>query len=682
MRLTDDQKNEILRHLEDGKPLPSKYRFLLFDHKGDAELVWDGKTGEVCNIALPFQVIEHIDEPRDETRIRDSRSLFDTGGRQIRGWANKLIWGDNKLALSSLRSGELRREIEDNGGIKLIYIDPPFDVGADFSMDVEIGDDTLTKEPSILEQIAYRDTWGQAENSYIAMIYERLSLMHDLLADDGSIYVHCDYRVSGFIRLVLDEIFGKENFMNHIIWGYKTGGIPDKGKFAKKHDDIFFYVYNNESNIWNSLKQKSYTPTVPEPHTPSGKQLNVQRDEFGKYRMVECRDIWNDINAPFRNDRQLTNYPTQKPEALLERIIKASSNENDIVADFFCGSGTTAAVAEKLGRKWIAADLGKFAIHTTRKRLINTQRQMKTDGKDYRAFNLLNLGKYERQYFFNANPKLSPPEQEAQARQKWSEYTKLILRAYNAQEVANDSFFHGKKAGKMVVVGPINLPVSRRFVEELINECKMRNITAVDILAFEFEMGIFPQLKDIAQAQGTLLSPKYIPPEVFDKRAVERGQVAFYDVAYIAIKPHIKKQKGKRIVTVELTQFSTHYTQNANDNKAGKIIVDDGQVYKNIKDAERELLTKHWSDWVDYWAVDFNYESRPATARIQNESGEWEERLTGDYIFENEWQSFRAKRERKLEFTSAEKEIEEGRVKIAVKVVDIMGNDTMKVVEV
>src|SRR5579863_9757529 len=215
-RLTEQEQQEIIRYIEADKPLPDKYRFLLFEEKRQVELVWNGKTSEVSTTVLPFQVIEQVDEPRAE-KPEDAAlqaGLFDARGRQLKGWTNKLIWGDNKLILSSLKNGPLRDEIEKQGGLKLIYIDPPFDVGADFSMDIEVGDggDTFTKRPGILEEIAYRDTWGKGADSFISMIYERLILMRDLLAEDGSIYVHCDWRVNSFIRLALDEVFGKDRF--------------------------------------------------------------------------------------------------------------------------------------------------------------------------------------------------------------------------------------------------------------------------------------------------------------------------------------------------------------------------------------------------------------------------------------------------------------------------------------
>jgi adenine specific DNA methylase Mod len=244
--LTEQEKQEIIRFLEVGKPLPDKYRFLLFDDKREVELVWNGKTNEICNVVLPFQVIEQVDEPRSEKDTRIQADLFDMDarGRQLKGWTNKLIWGDNKLILSSLKNGPLREEIESQGGLKLIYIDPPFDVGADFSMDIEIGGDTFTKRPSVLEEIAYRDTWGKGADSFIAMIYERLVLMRDLLAEDGMLFLHMGWNISHHVRLAVDEVFGRTNFINQIIWRRQTAH-SDIGQGSKHmgriHDVILLY---------------------------------------------------------------------------------------------------------------------------------------------------------------------------------------------------------------------------------------------------------------------------------------------------------------------------------------------------------------------------------------------------------------------------------------------------------
>ena len=540
-RLTEQEQQEIIRYLEADKPLPDKYRFLLFGDKREVELVWNGKTSEVCNIVLPFQVIEQVDEPRAEQDTRLQMSLFDLDarGRQLKGWTNKLIWGDNKLILSSLKNGPMREEIERQGGIKLIYIDPPFDVGADFSMDIEIGDDIFTKKPNIMEEIAYRDTWGKGEDSFIAMIYERLVLMRDLLTEDGSIYVHCDYRVTALLRLVLDEIFGSSNLINEVIWCYTQGGRPQDG-YPNKRDTLYFYakklsnfILNKESikipyDLYSEKSSSAFTKTDESGRKYYTKWVNSKEYRYFQDEGKNPYDWWSDIpkvtgRAAASLDTELVGYPTQKPERLLERVVKSASGEGDLVADFFCGSGTTAAVAEKLGRKWIVCDLGKFGIHTTRKRLIGVQRQLKTEGKNYRAFEILNLGKYERQHYIGVNPNLRETEQQKQMEEKEAAFVDLILRAYHAEKTDGFKTFNGKKAGRLVAVGPVNLPVTRLFVEEVILECREKHITRVDILGFEFEMGLFPNVLDEAKAKGIDIAPKYIPAEVFDKRAVDKN---------------------------------------------------------------------------------------------------------------------------------------------------------------
>src|SRR5882757_4571575 len=228
--LSEAEQRDLLTLIQQGKALPEKYRFILFEDKREVELVWNGKTRDVSTTILPFQTLEHIDEPRAETKTQGD--LFDSRGRQQRGWTNKLIWGDNKLILSSLKAGALRQQIEDAGGLKLIYIDPPFHVGADFSTDIEIGGETFHKEANLLEQIAYRDTWGRGADSFIAMIYERLILMRDLMHSEASIYVHSDWRVNSLIRLALDEVFGSHNFVNEIIWKRRTGYMGTYNKFG------------------------------------------------------------------------------------------------------------------------------------------------------------------------------------------------------------------------------------------------------------------------------------------------------------------------------------------------------------------------------------------------------------------------------------------------------------------
>jgi len=725
-KLTNNEKRDVIKYIESGKSLPDKYRFLLFEDKKEVELVWNGKTSEVSNIVLPFQTIEVVDEPRAENTEDTKKSSqldflnelgYDSRGRQIAGWTNKLIWGDNKLILSSLKNGALRDEIEKEGGIKLIYIDPPFDVGADFSMKMEIGNEELTKKPSVLEELAYRDTWGRGADSFIAMIYERLSLMKDLLADDGSIYVHMGIQVNHYARIILEEIFGKENLVSEIIWAYgsPSGGRAAGTKLVKIHEYILHFAKNYHNRIENktylSYSDKyindwfKYTDENGRRYQQrmrgrkSDGNVKWEKQYLDESKGVPASTVWTDIKQIYADPRaykvnqgghsEILGYPTQKPEKLLERIIKASSNEGDLVADFFCGSGTTLAVAEKLGRKWIGSDLGKFSIHTSRKRMILVQRGMKEGIKDYRAFEILNLGKYERQHYIGVNMNLREEEKQKQLEKKEKDFLKLILKAYKAEAIDNFRTFSGKKAGRLVAVGPINLPASRLFIEELIKECKEKQITKVDVLAFEFEMGLFPKVQEDAKVQGIDLALKHIPREVFDKQAIEKNQIAFHDVSYIEIKPHIKRKS----VAIELTEFSVYYNQDIVDNvitnlknRANKVIVEKGNIIKISKDKDgiitKEILTKKWTDWIDYWAVDFDFESKKETIRVKNDKGKIKEIWTGDYIFENEWQSFRTRKDRKLEFKSVFRKCSPGRRKIAVKVVDIFGNDTMKVIEV
>jgi len=685
--LTESEKNEIIELIKQGKPLPKEYIYKLYADDEDVFLFWNGRSETVTNVALPFHSIEHIDEPRKE--IERQPELFDTTGRQLKGWTNKLIWGDNKLILSSLVNGPLREEIEKQGGLKLIYIDPPFAVGADFSYNITVNGEDVTKQQSIIEEIAYRDTWGRGISSYLTMMYERLKLMHQLLAEDGSIYVHCDWRAEAYLRLIIDDVFGKDQFINHIVWCY-TGPGYWKNQWVRKHDDIFMYT-KSKKYIFNpyfvDYKSGIHVSKNGEVLTYGGgiKESNAEKlEERGKPK----EDWWEDIFTVDRVRKEMLGYDTQKPEALLERIIKASSNEGDLVADFFCGSGTTAAVAEKLGRKWIACDLGRFAIHTTRKRMIGVQRELKKAGKPYRAFEVLNLGKYERQFFFGVPANIPQDQQEQLLEAKQEKYVSLILEGYSAQPVQGHKYLHGKKAGRFVHVGPLSVPVTKTLVEDVFEECRQNLITQVDVLGFEFEMGLVPYIKEELRQQGVDIRLRYIPREVFDKRAVARGQVKFYDVAYLQVKPHIQ---GK-IAKIELTNFTTYYTQDDLEELektlrrgSSKIVIENGQITKLTKSKngimQREGLTKNWVDWIDYWSVDFDYESKKEIITIEEE-GRSKQLWTGNYIFENIWQSFRTKRNPEIELITAPHTYERaGKYKIMVKVVDILGVDTSHVVE-
>lgn len=569
------------------------------------------------------------------------------------------------------------------------------------------------------------------------MMYERLKLMHQLLADDGSIYIHVDYRMINHLRLIMNDIFGANNFVNEIIW--KRGNHKKtENMFLISHDNILFYSKSEkyQFNPQFGAYDKEYIDKYYNNYDDDGRRYQLQgmygkgagpalyfgeklisppkglhwrwgqdkineamnkgiivfpRDGKGMPRFkdylddksgVPIRTIWDDVFEVNSQALERVDYPTQKPESLLERIIKASSNEGDLIADFFCGSGTTAAVAEKLGRKWITTDLGRFSIHTARKRLIGVQRELQASGKDFRAFEILNLGKYERQFFIDD---LTNGKRKA----KEVLYVDLILEAYKAKRIDGHSALHGQKSGRFVHVGPLDVPVTQSRLVDIFEECRKNLYTQVDLLGFEFEMGLTPQFIQELKEKGVSITLKYIPKDVFDKRAVEKGQVKFFDVAYLNTK---EKINGKSI-TIELTDFVTHYTQDDIEElqqsmRAGsKVVIEDGQIIKVEKDKNgiitKTILTKDWHDWIDYWAIDFNYEDKKEIIKIKNDSGETEEQWTGNYLFENEWQSFRTKKNPTLEFTSIAYEYKKAaKYKVMVKVVDILGIDTSKIIEV
>jgi hypothetical protein len=403
---------------------------------------------------------------------------------------------------------------------------------------------------------------------------------------------------------------------------------------------------------------------------------------------VVVDDVWN-LDKINNSARESIGYPTQKPEALLRRIIEASSNQGDLIADFFCGSGTTLATAEKLGRKWIGSDLGRFAIHTSRKRLISIQRDASKVGNPFRAFEILNLGGYERAHQVGIDPFLDDESREAQAILKRDEFVNLILAAYGAQKSDQLVPFAGSKGGTAILIGAVDSAVTQDQVQQAIDAALAVGISRVDVLGFEFEMGISPAMSDSAKEQGLTLTIRYIPNEVFDKRAVAKGQVKFYEAGYVEAKCEVKN----RTLRVSLTDFGVFYRQNDADETAAelrngnaKVVVDQGQVVRVAKDKKgvitKENLTSNWQDWIDYWAVDFDFASQPETITVVEEGKEVEKR-TGKFIFENEWQSFRTKSDRSLELISSPfSYADPGNYSVAVKVIDIFGNDTTRVFKI
>lgn len=604
------------------------------------ELVWPGKRKEVERVELPFQTIETINLPRGARQ----ESIFNIPAKQkkligddteqltLRGqdatWKNRLIWGDNLLIMGSLLK-------EYAGKINLIYIDPPFATGDDFSFEVRIGDQEITKEPSALEVKAYRDTWGKGMQSYLQMMYDRLVLMKELLADDGSIYVHLDATVGHYVKAIMDEIFGKENFRRQIIW-VMTGIAGYKGlvnNYVRGHDLILYYTKTNNcvfNKIYKPYSDKQLTrfSGVDEEgrrYKPITKDRKLYLD---KAKGIPITDVWADI-AGFHtvvNAKDDVGYPTQKPVGLLERIIESSSNEGDIIADFFCGSGTTGVVAEKLERRWIMSDLGRFAIHNARKRLLDISAK---------PFVVQNLGKYERHRWVQLNG-------------RYTNYLKFILELYHSEPVEGFKNLHGKKDKAFVRIGAVDAPVTLSEIREALSECKENKIKKLDVLGWEWEMGLHDLIKEEAERYGIKLSTFQIPREVMELNVNDpkvKEDIHFYELAYLEVEP---KTEGKRI-TITLKDF---------------IIPNPELLPEEVKDK-----VKNWSAFIDYWAVDWMFNQH-------------EEQTEEDDTFHNMNQRYRTRKEPKLELSMDYEYKKSGKYNILVKVIDIFGNDTTKLIEI
>ena len=634
------------------------------------ELVWDGKYDEygnrravdIAGCAMPLQKIETIDEPRSRAAAIGNLELFDKEKKRRDDFRNRLIWGDNKLVMASLLA-------EFKGKIDLIYIDPPFDVGADFTMDVPIGDEkeTIEKDQSTLEMVAYRDMWGKGTDSYLHMIFERLTLMKDLLSDRGSIYVHVDYRVSSMMRLVMDEIFGRENFLNQIAWCYKERERI-LTTYNQKHDVILFFSKSPNSNRpfnWKEAAEKYSEVTkkkfkyedekgwyqirgtntqgspvqAADGLTPEDEAKHpglTYRDYLDTRSGVAPRDWWT-IGIINKAADERLGYSTQKPEELIERIIKVSSDEGDLVADFFCGSGTTGAVAERLGRRWIMSDLGRFAIHTGRKRLIDLQRKLHDEAKPYRAFDVYNLGRYERQWW-----------QKERLKGADEEHRKVVLGFYKAEVLSNAGpYLHGRKGRAFIYVDGIDSILTRGEVRAVAKAAREAGAKEVHCMAWEFEMDLRLVCHELEASEGVLIKLIPIPREIMEKNRT--SPPPFLEVAVLEAEPIYRKVKGGTHVDIKLKKFLPSLAE----------------VPSKELEALKERAVKSGFDFIDFWAVDFNWhDGKP---------------------FEHHWQDYRTRKDRSLKTVSDagfDKYPKPGKYTACVKVVDVFGCDTSITVEV
>ncbi len=552
-------------------------------------------------------------------------------------WFNRLIYGDNLLAMQALLAGDPATGMPSmRGKIDLIYIDPPFDSKADYRTKIKLPGGDIEAKPTVIEQHAYSDTWKDGTVSYLQMMVPRLILMRELLSEQGSIYVHIDWHVGHYVKVIMDEIFGKENFRNEIVWCY-TGPSNSKNWFPRKHDVIFWYG-KTENSIFNPNNIK-----VPYKKLNTGKTSGIFKSE---YRLDESgkipEDWWADITNIGRIQSEILNYATQKPEALLKRIIESSCPEDGIVADFFAGSGTTGAVAEKLGRRWIMSDLGKPAVMIMRKRLIDMEAK---------PFLYQSIGDYQKEQF-----------EKSQFR-TIGDLAHVIINLYGAlpfpqQEGIPNNLGYIKSSKTLVFVdSPAKMtgyPTLKKAQQ--LRAGFMGGWNKVVVLGWNF-------VPDIGKIINELNDPKLevlvIPPDLLDKlktkasyeKLIKTGKIRFSSLQYLTIKPiKVEHKDDKDIIEVELDNYMLL--------SPDALPLDD----KN-KEKLEEIMGKDPLALIEYWSIDPDYDGVTFRSKWQ------------DYRENNE--NLKVSRKTKLEVPKAN-----GKRVVCVKAVDVFGFESVAVREV
>lgn len=654
------------------------------------ELVWPGKYNEdgtlreVPRVSLPFQVIETVNESRADReaitrRGGIQRGLFDIydgkeGDSFEEGWKNKLIWGDNLLVMGSLLE-------KFAGKIDLIYIDPPFFTGVNQTITVPVGEQLgFQKESSMADEVAYWNAWRDGVPSFMNWVFWRLYLMRELLSKNGMIFIRFDQYWSHSIKLIADDIFGKDNFQNEIVVKRIFKNVTGQGRISipLATDSLFLYFKSPDTKFsntlvprdeirpgfWRHMDDSSGVRNPPERqmfgktfYPPPGKHFKFSQSTIdskiaeGKVRLnpgsgkpeywvedstvIPLNSNWTDIPGYSFT----TGYPTENSEALLQRVIEVGTEPNSLVADFFGGSGTTAAVAEKLGRRWITGDVGRFSIHTIRKRLLGI--------KNCRPFEILNLGKYERQFWQGVT--FGDNKDKSIAERALYEYLTFILKLYGAQPVVGLVHLHGKKGRAMIHIGAVDAPVTIAEIDAAVEECVQLKQPELHVLGWEWEMGLYDLMVEAAKKKGVKLVLLQIPREVMEQQAAAKGDVRFFELAYLEAevqmpspRPSPRRRGSDLAVQVALKDFVIPNTELIPEEVRSKI--------------------KKWSDYIDYWAVDWDF---------QNDT------------FMQGWVAFRTRKERKLPLVSDPHTYDKpGRYRILVKVIDIFGNDTSQALDV
>ena len=578
-------------------------------------------------------------------------------------WKNRLCYGDNLLVMQALLCGDSATGLPPmRGMIDLIYIDPPYDSKADYRTNITLPNGNVEQKPTVLEQFAYSDMWKEGTVSYLKAMYPRLALMKELLSEQGSIYVHLDWHVGHYVKLLMDEIFGKENFRNEIIWHYSGWNKKLKNSFEKRHDIILFYSLDNGGLKFNSFfekwksadeyakkrKQKIETETETGKKyvlsdAGNGKRIKRYLDDALKEGVV-VDDVW-DLDKINNSSLEGLGYATQKPEALLERIIKASSNENSIVADFFGGSGTTAAVAEKLGRRWITSDLGNPACMIMRKRLVDNEAK---------PFLFQSVGDYQREIFASSREF-----------KRIGDLARVVLNLFGALPFPDDgapanlgqlkesrALVYADSPNKITTAGTLKKALALR-------QSFMGGWRKVIVLGWQFSFDIGRALRDIDRSELEVL---VIPPDLMDMlkskkvNLLDPSKIRFASLQYLTIKPPVvaaAAKFGEQEITVALDNY---------------VLLSPDTLPLDAKNKEKiqEIVANNPLDLIEYWSIDPDYDGETFVSKWQD----YRENT------QNGSDAYRVSRAARLIVSAKEHR------KICVKAVDVFGLESVCVEEV
>ena len=507
-------------------------------------------------------------------------------------WMNRLVYGDNLLTMQALLAGDPQTGLPSlRGKVDLIYIDPPFDSKADYRTKVVLPGLNLQQKPTVIEQFAYVDTWEEGTISYLKMIYKRLVLMKELLSSNGCIYVHIDWHVGPYVKTILDDIFGKENFVNEIVWSY-SWGIRTDSRWNRKHDTIYMYSKSAENIKFNAnevLEERQVSESTANRLKYKGALIKDGNKGRGDSELALPSDVWY-IATINGMAKERLNYATQKPEALLERIIKASSNEGDLVCDFFGGSGTTAAVAERLGRRWITCDIGKPAALVMRKRFID---------QEVNPFLYQSIGDYQKEAFHN-NKKL----------RRVGDLSQVVLGLFGAlpfspEQVSDRNFGYVKGTRNLVMVDSPNRLTTAATVRRAV-EAKASLLGGdwdkVIVLGWNFAFDISQAIEKYKNSNVEVL---VIPPDLLDKlskkgfkKLIADKTVRFSSLQYLVVNPVEVTVNGNG--EDELDISLSNYVLLSPDN----IPLDDKDKENLQKVMEQDPLSL-----IEYWSIDPDYDS-------------------------------------------------------------------------